>query len=436
MSAPVEMPTAFINARLLDPATGLDAPGALLVVNEDIADFGPQLFNDGRPAEGVEVVDLRGACLCPGLVDMRVLLGEPGAEQLETIKSGGAAALAGGITTMVCLPNTDPMIDDVAGLEFVARRGRELKQAKLYSYACATREAEGREITEMGLLAKMGAVGFTDGLKSIASAKVLRRALSYAAAFDRPIIQHAEEPDLAGEGVMNAGEIATRLGLSGIPREAEIIMLERDMRLVEMAGGRYHAAHISTSESVEIIRRAKQRGLKVTCDTAPHYFALTETDVGDYRTFAKVSPPLRGEMDRRAIVAGLADGTIDAVASDHIPRDADLKRLPFAQAAFGVIGLETLLPLTLELYHKKAMSLTAALACVTYKPADILRLPYGRLKKNAKADLAIFDLDTPWVVDPSKFKSKSKNSAFEDRPVQGRALRTVVDGRTVWKREE
>lgn len=436
MTAPVEMPTAFINARLLDPASGLDAPGALLVVNEDIADFGPQLFNDGRPADGVEVVDLRGACLCPGLVDMRVLLGEPGAEQLETIKSGGAAALAGGITTMVCLPNTDPMIDDVAGLEFVARRGRELKQAKLYSYACATREAEGREITEMGLLAKMGAVGFTDGLKSIASAKVLRRALSYAAAFDRPIIQHAEEPELAGDGVMNAGEIATRLGLSGIPREAEIIMLERDMRLVEMSGGRYHAAHISTSESVEIIRRAKERGLKVTCDTAPHYFALTETDVGDYRTFAKVSPPLRGEMDRRAIVAGLADGTIDAIASDHIPRDADLKRLPFAQAAFGVIGLETLLPLTLELYHKKAMSLNAALACVTYKPADILRLPYGRLQKNAKADLTIFDPDTPWVVAPSKFKSKSKNSAFEDRPVQGRALRTVVDGRTVWKREE
>lgn len=436
MTAPVEMPTAFINARLLDPASGLDAPGALLVVNEDIADFGPQLFNDGRPADGIEVVDLRGACLCPGLVDMRVLLGEPGAEQLETIKSGGAAALAGGITTMVCLPNTDPMIDDVAGLEFVARRGRELKQAKLYSYACATREAEGREITEMGLLAKMGAVGFTDGLKSIASAKVLRRALSYAAAFDRPIIQHAEEPELAGDGVMNAGEIATRLGLSGIPREAEIIMLERDMRLVEMSGGRYHAAHISTSESVEIIRRAKERGLKVTCDTAPHYFALTETDVGDYRTFAKVSPPLRGEMDRRAIVAGLADGTIDAIASDHIPRDADLKRLPFAQAAFGVIGLETLLPLTLELYHKKAMSLNAALACVTFKPADILRLPYGRLQKNAKADLAIFDPDTPWVVDPSKFKSKSKNSAFEDRPVQGRALRTVVDGRTVWKREE
>lgn len=436
MTAPVEMPIAFINARLLDPASGLDAPGALLVVNEDIADFGPQLFNDGRPADGIEVVDLQGACLAPGLVDMRVLLGEPGAEQLETIKSGGAAALAGGVTTMVCLPNTDPMIDDVAGLEFVARRGRELKQAKLYSYACATREAEGREITEMGLLAKMGAVGFTDGLKSIASAKVLRRALSYAAAFDRPIIQHAEEPELAGEGVMNAGEIATRLGLSGIPREAEIIMLERDMRLVEMSGGRYHAAHISTSESVEIIRRAKERGLKVTCDTAPHYFALTETDVGDYRTFAKVSPPLRGEMDRRAIVAGLADGTIDAIASDHIPRDADLKRLPFAQAAFGVIGLETLLPLTLELHHKGAMSLTAALGCVTYKPADILRLPYGRLKKNAKADLAIFDLDTPWVVDPSKFKSKSKNSAFEDRPVQGRALRTVVDGRTVWKREE
>jgi dihydroorotase len=436
MTALVEIPTAFVNARLLDPATGLDAPGALLVVNEDIADFGPHLFNDGRPAEGIEIVDLGGACLCPGLVDMRVLLGEPGNEQLETVKSGGAAALAGGITAMVCLPNTDPMLDDVAGLEFVARRGRELKQAKLYSYACATKEAEGKEITEMGLLAKMGAVGFTDGLNAIASPKTLRRALSYAAAFDRPIIQHPEEPALADGGMMNAGEIATRLGLSGIPREAEIIMLERDMRLVEMTGGRYHAAHISTSESVEIIRRAKDKGLKVTCDTAPHYFALTETDVGDYRTFAKVSPPLRGEMDRRAIVAGLADGTIDAIASDHIPRDADLKRLPFAQAAAGVIGLETLLPLTLELYHKKALSLNAALACVTYRPADILRLPHGRLAKNAKADLTIFDPDTPWKVDPTQFKSKSKNSAFENRPVQGRALRTVVDGRTVWKREE
>lgn len=435
MTAPVEIPTAFINARLLDPATGLDAPGALLVVNEEIADFGPQLFNDGRPADGIEVVDLAGACLCPGLVDMRVLLGEPGNEQLETVKSGGAAALAGGVTAMVCLPNTDPMIDDVAGLEFVARRGRELKQAKLYSYACATREAEGREITEMGLLAKMGAVGFTDGLRALTSAKVMRRALTYAAAFDRPIIQHPEEPALADGGMMNAGEIATRLGLAGIPREAEIIMLERDLRLVEMTRGRYHAAHVSTGESVEIIRRAKERGLNVTCDTAPHYFALTENDVGDYRTFAKVSPPLRGEMDRRAIVAGLADGTIDAIASDHIPRDADLKRLPFGQAAFGVIGLETLLPLTLELHHKGAMSLLAALACVTHKPADILHLPdsSGRLKRNGKADLTVFDLATPWKIDPSQFKSKSKNSAFEDRPVQGRALRTVVDGRTVWK---
>lgn len=433
MTAPVEIPTAFINARLLDPATGLDAPGALLTVNEEIADFGPQLFNDGRPAEGIEIVDLGGACLCPGLVDMRVLLGEPGFEQLETVKSGSRAAAAGGVTAMVCLPNTEPVIDDVAGLEFIARRAREVKLVKIHSYGAATRRTEGSEITEMGLLTHMDAVGFTDGNRPIASAKVMRRALSYAGTFGMPIIQLPQEPSLSDGGMMNSGERATRLGLSGIPREAEIIMLERDLRLVAMTGGRYHASLISTGESVDVIRRAKARGMTITCDTAPHYFALTETDVGDYRTFAKVFPPLRGEMDRRAIVEGLADGTIDAVVSDHTPRDADLKRLPFSQAAFGVIGLETLLPLTLELYHKGALTLLDALSLITHRPADILGLPYGRLKVNAKADLTIFDPDTPWRIDPETFKSKSKNSAFEDRPVQGRAIRTVVDGRTVWK---
>ncbi len=425
---------AYVNARLLDPATGLDERGALLTEGEQIADFGPRLFADGVP-DGIRVIDVAGQCLAPGLVDMRVLLGEPGQEQLETVKSGSRSAAAGGVTAFVCLPNTDPVIDDVAGVEFIARRAREVKMVKIYSYAAATRGCEGREISEMGLLAHFGAVGFTDGLKAIASAKTMRRALGYAKAFDRPIIQHPEEPSLAEGGMMNAGERATRLGLSGIPREAEIIMIERDLRLVELTGGRYHAAHVSTGESVELIRRAKARGLPVTCDTAPHYFALTETDVGEYRTFAKVCPPLRGEMDRRAIVEGLADGTIDAIASDHTPQDADHKRLPFAQAAFGVIGLETLLPLTLGLAQKGAMGLLDALACVTVKPAAILNLPHGRLAKGAAADLVIFDPEVPWTVDVSKFRSKCKNSPFEDRPVQGRALRTVVDGRTVWQRD-
>lgn len=425
---------AYVNARVLDPCSGLDAPGALLTEGERIADFGPRLFVDGVP-EGIAVVDLEGACLAPGLVDMRVLLGEPGEEQRETVKSASRAAAAGGVTAFVCLPNTEPVIDDVAGVEFIARRGREVKLVKVFSYGAITRGTRGGEITEMGLLAHAGVVGFTDGTRAVGSAKVMRRALSYARAFDRVIIQHPEEPSLAEGGMMNTGEIATRLGLAGIPREAEVIMIERDLRLVELTGGRYHAAHLSTAESVDLIRRAKARGLKVTCDTAPHYAALTEVDVGDYRTFAKVSPPLRGEMDRRAIVDGLADGTIDAIASDHNPQDPDTKRLPFSQASFGVIGLETLLPLTLELVHDRRMSLLQALACVTVKPATILGLPLGRLAKGAAADLVVFDPDVPWTVDVERFRSKAKNSPFEDRPVQGRAMRTIVDGRTVFTLE-
>ncbi|MGQ9368964.1 dihydroorotase [Azospirillum sp. ST 5-10] len=425
---------AYVNARLLDPATGLDAPGGLLTEGTRIADVGPGLFAEGVPGDAT-VVDAAGLWLAPGLVDIRVQVGEPGEEHKETIKSVARAAAAGGITAIVLLPNTDPVIDEVAGLQFVARRGREVRQVKVFAYAAATRGTAGSEITEMGLLANAGAVAFTDGTRAIADPLTMRRALSYAHAFGKLIVQHPLEPRLA-TGVMNAGELATRLGLPGIPREAEIIMIERDLRLAELTGGHVHFAHISTGESVDVIRRAKARGLKITCDTAPHYFALTETDVGEYRTFAKVSPPLRGEMDRRAIVEGLADGTIDVIASDHWPQDQDHKRLPFAQAACGVVGLETLLPLVLELAHKRKLTLLQALAKVTCKPAALLGLPGGRLTAGGPADLVLFDADVPWTVDVRRFKSKSKNSAFEDRPVQGRPLRTVVDGRTVWQATE
>ncbi|ACI98929.1 dihydroorotase [Rhodospirillum centenum] len=422
--------TAYINARLLDPATGLDAPGALLVEGERIADLGPHLFADGVP-EGVAVVDCGGHCLAPGLVDLRAHVGEPGFEHDETIATAGRAAAAGGITALAALPNTDPVIDDVAGLEFIARRAREERLVKIFAYAAVTRETAGSQITEFGLLAEAGAVGFTDGLHAVADALVMRRALSYASAHGQTIFQHPEEPRLAS-GSMNSGEVATRLGLGGIPAAAEIIMLERDLRLVELTGGRYHAAHISTAEGVEVIRRAKAKGLAVTCDTAPPYFALTEVDIGDYRTFFKLSPPLRGEMDRRAIVAGLADGTIDAIASDHLPHDQDSKRVPFAQAAFGAVGSETLLPLTLELAHKGALPLLRALAAVTCIPAGILGLSeLGRLRPGGPADLVLFDAGRPWVVEAEKLRSKSKNTCFDRRPVQGLVLRTVVDGRTV-----
>ena len=284
----------------------------------------------------------------------------------------------------------------------------------------------------MGLLSSYGALGFTDGVKAVTDAQVMRRALAYARAFDLVILQHPEEPSLA-KGAMNEGELATRLGIDGIPAAAEVIMLERDLRLVELTGGRYHAAHLSTAESLTLIRRAKTHGLDVTCDTAPHYFALNENAVGDYRTFAKVSPPLRSEDDRLAVAEALADGTIDVIASDHSPHDQDSKRLPFALADYGIVGLETLLPLCLEPVHKGTMSLLDILARLTVNPAKRLKLEAGRLAPGARADLVLFDLERPWQIDPDQFRSKSKNSPFDNHPVQGKVLRTVVDGRSIFE---
>jgi dihydroorotase len=419
--------TAFKNARLLDPATGRDETGALVVENGKIQALG----TDAAVPKGATVIDCHGLCLAPGLVDMRVAVGEPGYEQRETIQSASRAAAAGGITAFAMLPNTTPVIDDIAGLEFVARRAREAKLVKIFAYGAVTHGAPGRELAEMGLLAEAGAVGFTDGVNAIGDALTMRRALSYAKAFDKVIVQHPEEPSLAAGGQMNEGEISTRLGLSGITRAAEIIMLERDLRLVALTGGRYHAAHLSTAEGVELIRQAKHDGLAATCDVAPPYFALTEVDIGDYRTFAKLSPPLRTDHDRRALIEGIADGTIDAIASDHAPQDQDAKRVPFAAAAPGAVGLETLLPIALELYHKGTVGLLDLLARMTLAPATILGLPLGQLKVGAAADLVIFDLDRPWVIEAAAFRSKSKNSPFDKRPVAGAVAMTVVDGRIV-----
>ena len=425
-----QAPIAFVNARLLDPASGLDAPGGLLVDGTKIADFGPGLFAEGAP-DGVAAIDCRGCCLAPGLVDIRVQLREPGEEHKETIRTASLAAAAGGVTSMVALPNTDPVVDTVAGVEFVARRAREEKLVKVYTYGSVTRGLQGREITELGLLGDYGAVGFTDGERAVADAQVMRRALSYARSFGAVIIQHPEEPALAG-GVMNEGEVATRLGLAGIPAAAEAIIVERDLRLVELTGGRYHVAHVSTAATVELISRAKAAGLAVTCDTAPHYFTLNEHAVGDYRSFAKVSPPLRGEADRAAVAAGVADGTIDAIASDHSPHDQDSKRQPFAVADCGIVGLETLLPLSLELAHKGTIGLLELVRRLTVGPAEVLGLDAGRLTKGAPADLVLFDPERPWRIDPDAFRSKSKNSPFENHPVQGLVLRSLVDGRTIF----
>ena len=418
------------HARLLDPASGLDTTGDLLVEGERIAGIGGDLSAATRDAE---MVMAEGLCLAPGLVDMRVQLREPGAEHLESIESGGRAAAAGGVTTMVALPNTDPPVDDVSVVEFLARRAREVKLAKVHTYAAATKGLKGHELTEMGLLAANGALGFTDGVKAVADALVMRRVLAYARSFDLLVLQHPEEPSLARAGEVNEGEIATRLGLAGITPMAELIMVERDLRLVEITGARYHAAHVSTASAIAAIRQAKAKGLPVTCDTAPPYFVLNETAIGDYRTFAKLSPPLRSEWDRRAVIEGLRDGTIDAIASDHAPWDQDSKRLPFSSAAYGIVGLETLLALSLELYHNRHLGLLDLVRLMTLNPAQILRLPVGRLAVGAPADLVIFDLDQPWQICPDDFLSKSKNAPFDDRPVRGRVRLTIVDGRIIFR---
>jgi dihydroorotase len=418
------------HARLLDPASGLDRTGDLLVEDERIAAFGGDLSAAARDAE---TVNADGLCLAPGLVDMRVQLREPGAEHLESIESGGRAAAAGGVTTMVALPNTEPPVDDVSVVEFLARRAREARLAKAHTYAAATKGLKGHELTEMGLLAANGALGFTDGVKAVADALVMRRVLAYARSFDLLVLQHPEEPSLARAGEVNEGEIATRLGLAGITPMAELIMVERDLRLVEITGARYHVAHVSTAAAIDAIRQAKARGLPVTCDTAPPYFVLNETAVGDYRTFAKLSPPLRSEWDRRAVIEGLRDGTIDGIASDHAPWDQDSKRLPFSSAAYGIVGLETLLALSLELYHNRHLGLLDLIRLITLNPARILRLPVGRLAVGAPADLVLFDPDQPWQICPDAFLSKSKNAPFDDRPVRGRVRLTIVDGRTIFR---
>ncbi len=427
MSAPR---VAYVNARLLDPASGLDAPGALLTEGAEIADLGPGLFGDGVP-EGIETVDCGGHCLAPGLIDMYVYLREPGAEQKETLATGSQAAAAGGVTTIICMPNTTPVIDDIALVDFIARRARDTAIVNVHPMAALTKGLKGTEMTEMGLLAEAGAVAFTDGHLAIGDALVMRRVLAYASTFDLLVVHHVEEPSLGAQGCVTEGEIATRLGLPSIPAAAEPMMVERDLRLVELTGGRYHAAHISTAAALDVVRRAKGRGLTITCGVAPHSFALNESAIGDYRTFAKTSPPLRSEADRRAMVEGLADGTIDVISSGHAPQDQEGKRLPFAQAAYGIVGLETLLPLSLELVHGGHLGLLEVLATMTSGPARLLKLDCGVLAAGAPADLVLFDLEVPWRIDADAFRSKSKNSPFEERPVQGRALRTVVGGRTV-----
>ena len=422
--------TALVNARLIDPASGLDEKGGVLLAHGKIAEIGSSV---GQHTVGdAHLIDCGGHLLAPGLIDMLVFSGEPGHEHRETLATASQAAAAGGVTTIICMPNTEPVIDDVALVDFILRRARDTAVVNVHPMAAMTKDLLSEEMTEIGLLREAGALAFTNGKTSLANAKMMRNVLAYAKDFGALIIHHLEEPALAQDGVMNEGEVATRLGLPGIPPEAETIMLERDVSLAALTGARYHAGQISCRASLDIIRGAKARGLPVTCGVSINHLTLNENDIGSYRTFFKMRPPLRSEEDRRAMVEGVASGDIDVIVSAHDPQDADGKRRPFAEAADGAIGLETMLPAALRLYQNGSVDLMTLLRALTSNPARLLGLESGRLAKGAPADLVLLDLDTPFVVNPLLLHSKSKNTPFDEARLQGRVLMTLVAGRPVY----
>jgi dihydroorotase len=418
------------NARIVDPASGLDAIGTLRVEDGRIAHVaaGP---TRGFPP-GTARVDAQGLLLTPGLIDMRVFTGEPGHEYRETLESAGRAAAAGGVTSFVLMPDTVPVIDDGALVDFLIRRARATSMVNVLPAAAITKGLRGEEITEFGLLKEAGAVCFAEGRRSIQSSALLRSAFAYAANFDLPVVHQPADSGLVGDGVMNEGYFATVLGLRGIPAEAETIPLARDLQLALLTGVRYHAAQVSTAGALALLAEAKARSPRLTCGVSINNLSLNDNDIGAYRTFFKLSPPLRSEDDRMAMVKGLRDGVIDVIHSDHDPQDSEVKRQPFAEASNGAIGLETLLAAALRLVHSGEVELMTVLRALTQRPAEILGLEAGRLAVGAPADFILVDLDYPWQVSEADFRSRSRNSCFEAARLAGKVMATYVAGERVF----
>ena len=429
--------TFFDKIHVIDPASGRDGVASMLVENGLITAIDtPQKM--GTPPSDADVITAQGACLAPGLVDMRVQSRYPGNAYQESPTSLARAALAGGITSLICLPNTDPVLDNPDSLRaLITPPAHQQNPAPhIFAYGAATKNLEDQAMAELGLLAEAGAVGFTNATIPISDSLVMRRILDYAAMLDKPVIQHAEDLSLSKEGEMHEGENSTRLGLRGIPAEAEEIIIARDLSLVRLTGARYHVAHVSVARSVDLIRSAKAEGLPVTCDTAPPYFMLNDLAVMQYDTRFRLSPPLREEADRNAILDGIADGTIDVIASDHAPQDRDSKLLPFGVAAVGSSALETLLPMILNLYHQGTISLIRAIEIASTTPAALLNIPAGTLAPNAPADFIIFDPNQPWQIRGAEFNSLSTATPFEGQPVQGKILATWIAGNKVYSKDK
>ena len=422
------------NARLLDPAQARDETGFVAITGDTISASGTGTAPAELVAAAARTHDCAGACLAPGLIDMRVQSADPGAEHLEDLSTLLRAAASSGVTSIVALPDVSPVIDDASMIDSLSLRANRIDGARLFLYGAATRKLKGKAMAELGLMADAGAVGFANGTRTIMDSLVMRRVLSYCGMLDRPFIQHCEDHNLTAGSEMNEGETSTRLGLIGAPPEAEAMIIDRDMHLVRISGARYHAAHVSTRAAVGALRRAKDEGLPVTADTAPPYFMLNELAVSTYDTAFKLAPPLRSEDDRLAIIEALADGTIDAIASDHIPVDGDAKAQPFGPAQPGASGLDTLLAMTLSLVHREHLTLLRAMELLSLAPASILDLGGGSLGRGAAADLVLFDPTASWVVRAAEFTSNSRVTPFEGLPVQGRVLASWVAGTQVFSR--
>ncbi len=422
----------FINARIIDPSQNLDEVGGLIIDQKGkVKDIGKNIKKSNIPTKA-EKIDLKGKILIPGIIDMKVFIGEPGFEYKENFRSLSNAALSGGVTSVVSMPNTSPVIDNVSMVDFIVRRGRDKAGVNIYPSATLTRNMEGNFMTEFGLLSKKGIIGFTDATKTVQNSEMMSRIMNYASDLDVLVMQHPEDHELSKGRCISEGEVSTRLGLQGIPYIAEKIIIERDLSLLEEYPCRYHISQLSSAKSVEVIRKYKKNGLKFSVGVSINNLSLNENDIGDFKTFMKVSPPLRKEEDRRALIQGIKDGLIDVIVSDHKPEDEESKRLPFAQAAEGSIGIETLLSLALELHHNGSLPLKKIIETITWNPAKVLKIDKGTLKKGSDADLCIFDLDQPWKVDVLKLKSKSKNAAIENRKLQGKVLMTYLKGESVF----
>ncbi len=425
-------PVAFVNARIVDPTSGYDGPGAVVVTEGVIADVA-RSPSFGSLSSDIEAIDVGGALLAPGLIDIRVKTGEPGAEPKETLKSAALAAAAGGVTTIVVQPDTNPVMDEPSVVDFILRRARDIELVNVFPAGAATKGALGQRMAEIGLMHEAGCLYVTDADRPIVDSKVLRRVLSYAKAFGVPVAHRPADPWLSSGAAASEGEFAARMGLPAVPAIAERIMLDRDLALVELTGAPFIVDQVTTASALESLRRGLDRGLPVTATTSINHLSFNEIDIGDYRTFCKLDPPLRSEDDRQATIDAIASGLIQVVVSAHAPAPAEDKRLPYDEAAPGAVGLQTLLAALLAFHHEGRIPLIDLVRTVTSAPASLLGLPSGRIARGAPADLVLCDLNAPVVIDAAKLASKSKNSPFDGRRLQGRVLRTVVDGRTVYE---